>query len=116
MGSNLKEYFTEIGFDQNLQLSGGDGDNINYDVAEGGSVTDAGAIKGTFALANALLDFTGEQLADQREEGELERDFALNATRTEAAQRAADRNEIIRLGLPFAAVAVIGATYFIGKK
>ena len=106
---------TALGLSQ--QFASGEGRNFNYgNIGDGATVTDGGAIQGTFDLANRLVDFAAE-LEEGNEQAVADaQNFALRAVQTEASQRAADRNEIIRLALPFAAVAVIGGTYFLGKK
>ncbi len=109
-------------FSQNVAGPGG----IVYDTA-GGDVIDGGA----FALVGKTLEEVFELYAAGRESNEREvansREFArtlgqdflninLQSTRTEAAQRGAERNEIIRVAIPFVAVAAIGYAYFAGRK
>ncbi len=113
---------TNNNFRQNVAGPGG----VVYDTA-GGDVIDGGA----FALVGRTLEevFALHRLGQERAEREvtnsqefartLGQDFLainLQSTRTEAAQRAADRNEIIRLSLPFLAVGVIGYAFIAGRK
>ncbi len=101
-------------------------DNFTYgNVA--GNIVDPGAIRLTGEVNERVFELfeegresnEREVIAAQEFARSLGRDFLginLQSTRTEAAQRSADRNEIIRLAIPFLAVAAIGYAYFVGRK